>query len=234
MIERLLNPQQNWRTFSNYDVLDQKEIHVFKIRINQNHLKFQEEYIKVLSEEELLKAKKFARNEDSARYLLSRFASRSILACYLLTSPSEIQFHLSANKKPMVDGVEFNISHSGAYIVIAIAPGPIGIDLEYIREDFNFDNLLDDCFSVKEKQFIMKKNEERIRFYLLWTRKESLLKATGEGLTDHLNQLDCSLSSTVMRNQTNYYIKSFKIDQHHIMSVSGTNESTKFQYWDYS
>lgn len=234
MIERLLNPEPDWRTFNNYDVLDQKEIHVFKIRINQNHQKFQEEYIKMLSEEELLKAKKFARDEDSARYLLSRFASRSILANYLLTSPSEIQFHLSANKKPMADGVEFNISHSGAYIVMAIAPGPVGIDLEYIKEDFNFDNLLDDCFSVTEKQFILQKNEERIRFYLLWTRKESLLKATGEGLTNHLNQLDCSLSSTILRNQISYYIKSFKIDQDHIMSVSGTKESTKFQYWDYS
>jgi len=204
------------------------------MRIDQNHQKFQEQYIKILSEEELLKAKKFARNEDSTRYLLSRFASRFILANYLLTSPSEIQFHLSANKKPMVDGVEFNISHSGDYIVMAIAPGPVGIDLEYIREDFNFDNLLDDCFSVAEKQFIMQKNEERIRFYLLWTRKESLLKATGEGLTDHLNQLDCSLSSTILRNHTSYYIKSFSIDRDHIMSVSGTNDSTKFQYWDYS
>jgi len=234
MIEQLLNPEPDWSTFNNYNVLDKKEIHVFKIRINQNHQKFQEKYIKILSEEELLKANKFARNEDSIRYLLSRFASRFILANYLLTSPTEIQFHLSANKKPMVDGVEFNISHSGAYIVMAIAPGPIGIDLEYIKEDFNFDDLLDDCFSVTEKQFILQKNEERIRFYLLWTRKESLLKATGEGLTNHLNQLDCSLSSTIIRNQTSYCIKSFRIDRDHIVSVSGTNEGVKFQYWDYS
>jgi 4'-phosphopantetheinyl transferase len=85
--------------------------------------------------------------------------------------------------KPYFYGYEmdFNISHSGEYIVGAITEsGKIGIDIEKVNlvpiQEYR------DCFSDAEWNAIQISNDPTRHFYSAWTKKESLLKAYGFGL----------------------------------------------------
>lgn len=74
-------------------------------------------------------------------------------------------------------GLEFNISHSGNIVACAIAYAPVGLDLEKVR--IYPREIVYDFFC--EEEIVYSLQNER-NFYKLWTRKESYLKATGEGI----------------------------------------------------
>ena len=79
---------------------------------------------------------------------------------------------------------DFSISHSGKYVVFAatedIAPDSvIGIDIEEIRERNT--NVARKVFTEKEMEWM--KADPLKRFHILWTRKESVMKALGKGFS---------------------------------------------------
>lgn len=93
----------------------------------------------------------------------------------------------------------FNLSHSGSEIVLAVSDAPIGIDIEQCMAiDYN-------SFSGQlhpyELDHIRFSNDPPRTFFDIWTRKEALLKASGQGLTDTMNTLDCSPSSVDYQNR---------------------------------
>ena len=67
------------------------------------------------------------------------------------------------------------------------------------------------CFDHQESSFILS-DDPITKFYLLWTRKEALIKATGEGLTDHLNEVP-SLLNEVKRKEKLFKINSIRINE---------------------
>lgn len=84
--------------------------------------------------------------------------------------------------KPFIPGgPEFNISHSGEMVVLAVSRnGVVGIDIERIRTI----NLQDFFQHVPELLGCKNSNasEALPLFFELWTQKEALLKAAGTGL----------------------------------------------------
>ncbi|MBP5467762.1 MAG: 4'-phosphopantetheinyl transferase superfamily protein, partial [Candidatus Riflebacteria bacterium] len=79
----------------------------------------------------------------------------------------------------------FNISHTDSLILIALAKNPVGIDVEKIERNADKEAILKHFFSEKEQQsyFSQPENQRQLAFFKGWTRKESILKATGEGLS---------------------------------------------------
>jgi 4'-phosphopantetheinyl transferase len=235
MAETLFDTGFSWETFKNETDLDKKATHIFKIPTKLNNNQHFKEIAKtILSVEEMAKSLRFMRQEDCDRYLISRFSLRNILSRFIPTSPADINFHQYGNKKPAVSGIEFNLSHSNQYIVIAVSPTPIGIDIEYMKADFNFEVLSDMSFGLNEKAHINEENLPLLNFYAIWTRKEALLKASGEGLVDNLNEIDC-LPEIVIRNGYQYQIKSATIEQEYMMSIAckKMGQHNSF-YWNYS
>lgn len=84
--------------------------------------------------------------------------------------------------RPFIDNrVDFNISHSGDLVVIAVGHClRLGIDVEEIKpvnvEDFSL------TFSNEELWAIKQFADPLILFYDLWTKKEAVLKANGKGM----------------------------------------------------
>ena len=86
--------------------------------------------------------------------------------------------------------LEFNISHSGNMILIGFrfcknnvvnSNSQIGVDIEKVKPDFDFELVLDEFFTQKEQEAIWQSENSTETFFKFWTQKEALVKATGTG-----------------------------------------------------
>ena len=84
--------------------------------------------------------------------------------------------------KPQVEGLHFNLSHTGNIVVCAIAEAPVGCDVESVRTAP--DGVAEHFFCKNERNYLEQFEGERYdeEFYRIWTLKESYVKMTGEGM----------------------------------------------------
>ena len=93
-------------------------------------------------------------------------------------------FDILSHGKPVLRGcpdLHFSLSHSGNAVLCALDRHPVGADIEMIRRR-SLEHLLS-VFSDRERTSIEQAASPELCFTRLWTRKESYLKLTGEGLT---------------------------------------------------
>lgn len=222
----LNNPPLIWQDYETNSDLSKDITHVFKISISV-YEKIKADYLSVLNTDEITKAARFKNEDDTKRYVIGKYFLRIILASISESKPESIHFSFTGNKKPYVEDIHFNISHSGRFTIITISPMPVGIDIEYINKQFDFAPLLNICFTKSELNNI----HNIVDFYTFWTRKEAILKATGEGLTDNLLDIDC-VNNIVKRNSTDYRISSKHLDQNHIISLATNLLYDTHKYWN--
>src|SRR2546427_294503 len=79
--------------------------------------------------------KSFATDALRSRWGAARGTLREVLGRALACAPAEVQFRYAKHGKPQVAGstLRFNISHSGALAVIALARFEVGVDVELPR-----------------------------------------------------------------------------------------------------
>ena len=104
----------------------------------------------------------------------------------------EVHFEYQPSGKPALaaqqnpHGLEFNVSHSAGLALIAVSAGHrVGVDIEKIRSEVDTTALAERFFSVRERTGL-RVLPDHLRvpaFFACWTRKESFLKATGQGLS---------------------------------------------------
>lgn len=105
--------------------------------------------------------------------------------------PAEsLRFELSREGKPSLAAgfrqppLKFNISHSGNFVLVALAYGrEVGIDIELISKATD---AIAARFFSKAEQAALRALPICLRheaFYSCWTRKEAYLKARGDGLS---------------------------------------------------
>jgi 4'-phosphopantetheinyl transferase len=147
-----------------------------------------------LSKAEIERASRFRLTEDKLRFSVGRQGLRLLLSKYLAKDNREILLSNDQGGKPFLldnsSGIYFNISHSGNWVLVALADGEIGIDIEKIKIGFQFCDLTEECFSKKEQVYISSSKNQLHAFYVLWTRKEAFIKACGFGLGKNLKNLE--------------------------------------------
>ena len=84
--------------------------------------------------------------------------------------------------------IHFNISNSGCYIVLAVSPHRVGIDIQEKRVT-DIDKLGKRVFSVDDYRKFLASEDRQDRFFREWVRKEAYVKWTGEGLLRSLRDL---------------------------------------------
>ena len=128
------------------------------------------------------------KNLADKQILISAFLQQC-LAKYVDIPPSELEFKYNEQGKPYIeDGIYFNMSHSGEYVVLAVSDYPVGIDIERIRA--NRLSVAKRCFCVEEYEDIINaetEEEQNNRFAGYWTMKEAYIKYVGKGLLIPLN-----------------------------------------------
>jgi 4'-phosphopantetheinyl transferase len=180
--------------------LPDDEVHLW--RVDLEALRGQgSSWEKLLSSDEEARAARFRSPLDQHRYATTRGLLRRILAGYLDVAPSTLKFSYSEKEKPSLaeansDAIAFNVSHSGGVSLLAFTRGrEIGVDVEQIRRDFDLEAIARRFFSEHERRemFALAPEERFKAFYRCWTRKESYIKATGDGLSLPLHQFDVSI-----------------------------------------
>jgi 4'-phosphopantetheinyl transferase len=204
-------------------------LQVYRIYID-DHMQNLELYKTLLSNDEISRAERYHHRTDHDRFIISRAVLRILLAETMFVNASEIVFNKGANKKPFVAepsnvSVEFNVAHSGAYILIAISDSPIGTDLEFMDPDFQYSDVIKFAFNEYEMASIGNSASSLTTFYMLWSRKESLLKATGKGISDDLSVTPCldggnQVPASVIGSKVNWRINSFIVAPGYIGNIA--------------
>jgi 4'-phosphopantetheinyl transferase len=153
-----------------------------------------------LSADERDRMERFRFEKDRLRYLTGRGLLRSLLGRYLDVPAQDLRFETTAAGKPLLAAgqrqLQFNLAHSGVYVLIAIADGrAVGIDVEEIDDDFDVGQVAAHFFSPHEQRDLetLTDRAKIEAFFNCWTRKEAYVKARGEGLSLPLDQFDVSL-----------------------------------------
>ena len=143
-----------------------------------------------LDEQERERAQKFRVVENRRQFLLCRAALRANLCELVGCSNSSLHFTALRNEKPKalvgdqpID-LEFSVSHTIGHGLLAFAKhGRLGIDVEQRQVRHDVDGEIRKVFSDREQQALSDVSGElKIDLFLrLWTIKEALIKATGEG-----------------------------------------------------
>ncbi|AZI58317.1 4'-phosphopantetheinyl transferase superfamily protein [Nakamurella antarctica] len=140
---------------------------------------------------ELDRLRQLRHRVDRQRYLVRHALARLILGEALNVPASELVFDRSCSRcdaqhgKPVVLGnpLHFSMSSAGDLVVLATCSRPVGVDVEIItRVEFpGFDGV---ALTTDESALVAalpagRGAAARARY---WTRKEALLKASGQGL----------------------------------------------------
>lgn len=114
--------------------------------------------------------------------------------------------------------LHFNYSHSRAHVICALSQQPIGIDIEHIQP---YDaSILPDYFTAREQQYIQYADQPTLTFYELWTKKESFLKCTGQGITSiDLTQLEV-LNEFIIQSGEKYIFHPLNLFDHGCVSYA--------------
>lgn len=191
-------------------------------------ISLQSELATYLNYTEINRAERFHKELDKNRFIICRSILKIVLAAYTKLDAKNINLDYHFNKKPYLashPSLHFNVSHSEDYAVIAISHNKVGIDIEYIAKDFDFNEILSDVFNDNEILSIQKATDKKHAFYTSWTRKEAFVKALGKGIDDDFKNIPCldgehSLDSNQLNSNENWQIYSFDLADEYKAAVA--------------
>ncbi len=99
-------------------------------------------------------------------------------------------FDYDANGKPFLSAypdLYFNLSHCRNAVVCALGDSPVGVDVERIR--CVGDSLVRYTMNAAEQEQIHAASSPERMFTRLWTRKEAVLKFTGQGVGNSMHDV---------------------------------------------
>jgi 4'-phosphopantetheinyl transferase len=147
----------------------------------------------MLDSREQARAQRYRLAEDRDRCLLGAALLRTAASHHLGVRPADVSVDRtcpwceSQHGRPVLagSGLHASVSHSGDVVAVAITgAGPVGVDVEAGRA-FDFSAVTDSVCSPAERACVTGLGD----FYAYWTRKEAVLKATGDGLRRPMTDL---------------------------------------------
>ena len=199
-----------------------------------NYIDLKLDLAKFLNSKEINRAERFYKELDKTRFIIYRSILKFILATYTKLDVKNINLNYHLNKKPYLASrpwLHFNISHSEDYAVIAVSRKMVGIDIEYMLEDFKFTDLLPDVFDDNEIATIQNAVNKKEAFYTLWTRKEAFVKALGKGIDEDFKYIPSidgqhKINANLLKNSANWQLCSFDLADYYSSAIAVESSSS--------
>lgn len=156
----------------------------------------------LLSSVEQARANRFLGERHKREYTVGRARLRQLLGLRLDADPRLVEIVEADHGKPALggkwaeSGLRFNLSHSGALAVYALATRrELGVDIEELRAIPDAIDLAKRFFSAAESGAVSSYPADRrdLAFLSCWTRKEAFVKAVGQGLSFPLDEFSVSV-----------------------------------------
>jgi 4'-phosphopantetheinyl transferase len=181
----------------------------------------------ILHPKELERVDSAHSSELKMRFLAARAMQRTVLARYTPgVDPTTLRFVKGEHGKPQLapefaaHGLHFNLTHTEGLVAIAVSRHrDVGIDAENMYERTTALRLARRYFTAEEARNMESLPLERqpVRFYSLWTLKESWMKATGRGVSAGLDNASFSLD-----------------DKHQVEGLTFTDhDAADWRFWQY-
>ena len=185
------------------------EITIWRVDLDR-HVRLADQLITLLTDEERNRASRIRDAEHKRRWVVGRAATKCVLSQYAETPPASIDLHFEKHGKPRLSDhssnprLHCNLSHSKRFAVLAITEaGPIGVDVEWIRELDDIDRIVRLVFASAEQEVFdrLPRSRRLSTFYKYWTCKEAYLKGLGTGFSRAPNtfaiDIGCVTSSAI-------------------------------------
>ena len=148
----------------------------------------------LLDRDEAERAARFHDPQHVQRFTVAHGRLREIVAAYAGTAPEGVAFAHGARGKPhLAHGVpgattalEFNLSHAQHLGLIGVTrDAAIGVDIEVMRPMAEMADIAERNFAPAEFDAWRRlpADQRAAGFFACWTRKEAVIKATGDGLS---------------------------------------------------
>ena len=150
-------------------------------------------HLALLDGQEVARARHYQFAADRDRSLLGAVLLRIAAARHLGGRPADVAVDRTCGRcgaqhgRPRLpgSGLHASVSHSGDVVGVALTrAGPVGIDIEAVRE-IDFAAVAESVCTPAERPDVRTAAD----FYSFWTRKEAVLKATGDGLARPMTDL---------------------------------------------
>jgi 4'-phosphopantetheinyl transferase len=150
-----------------------------------------------LSADEIERARRFHRQEDTLRHAYVRAALRDVLAERLGIAARDVRFARGPHGRPRIadhhaSPLDFNVSHSGAHGLIAVSEERrVGVDIEQCGACADWHGLARSTLTPAEVTWIdsLPESTRPHAFCRAWVAKEALLKALGVGIDERLTHI---------------------------------------------
>lgn len=186
------------------------------------------DYVSRAPEKTQKKVSRFFRWQDRQSSLLGRLLLQEGLQRLGYRGGVLEQIQENPYGRPYIEeNLDFNISHSGQFVVCSlIEGGRTGIDVEAIR-DIDFTSL--GKYMTSEEWRMINRSQNRLReFFRIWTRKESLIKADGRGLSIPLDEVS-ACSNSVEYAGVQWHLTDLPIDENHPCCLALNREGDEFE-----
>ncbi len=135
--------------------------------------------------------------------------------------------------------IHFCLTHSGNYAAAAFGPGPVGIDLEHIRECG--EALIRRCCNEEEQKALFQcSGRDREKLFLrYWTIKESAAKWSGQGIRLPFREIrlreDNRVETDAMQKEAACFLREFEFcdgeELYRIAVCAGTADFAEELHW---
>lgn len=183
--------------------LDDASVHVWAARSERVEAQLWDDYVALLSEAERERLGRFRFERNRREFCVAHVLVRETLSAYADVDPKDWAFETNAHGRPEVAarfGVDlrFNLSHTDGLVACAVCrSADVGVDVEAMDRRTETVEIAERFFSARELADLraLPFAEQRDRFFVYWTLKESYIKARGLGLALPLDQFSFLIES---------------------------------------
>ena len=148
-------------------------------------------YVKKFAYENLKRGEKKKAETQNGRAILKEAVFRE----YSIDT-NDLKIEKGEHGKPYFSDrkdIFFNISHSGDYAAAAVGNVPLGVDVQVMSRVG--ESVIGKLCNDDEKRFLNESEDRGKAFIILWSLKESFVKATGDGMSFPMKNINFKMDN---------------------------------------